>query len=203
MKKFLLLPLALAFASNAALAANSVDLRVTGTITPAACDITLTGGDVDFGSLKDLSSTEETSFTSPTKDLNILCSAPTQVGIKAIDNRQGTNTGRAFGLGKDSADGKIGSYHIDLRNKTVDGSAGQLTRSTDSGTTWTKVADAMVNPAPTEIISWAATGTDAPVPVTSVTQQFEIDLAIAPTSTLDTSTDITLDGSATIELVYL
>jgi type 1 fimbria pilin len=49
MKKLALLPLTLMFAANAALAANSVDLRVTGTITPSACDISLTGGDFNLG----------------------------------------------------------------------------------------------------------------------------------------------------------
>ena len=36
MKKITLLPLALAVATNLSMAANSVDLAVTGTITPAA-----------------------------------------------------------------------------------------------------------------------------------------------------------------------
>ncbi|MFJ7316650.1 DUF1120 domain-containing protein [Pseudomonas sp. NPDC098747] len=205
MKKLLLLPLALAFASNAAIAANSVDLRVTGTITPAACDITLVGGDVDFGSLSgsDLSSTSDTPLTPIVRNLNILCTGATQVGITAIDNRAGTNASHAYGLGVDSASEKIGGYAIDFKATTTDGSAGQLTRSNDSGATWTRMSSGFIEPSPTQIWSWAATGTNAPIPVTSVNQEFEIDASIAATNTLDTSTEITLDGSATIELVYL
>ncbi|MNR05266.1 hypothetical protein D3C85_1212830 [compost metagenome] len=53
MKKHALLHLAMVFTANSAFAANSVDLAVTGSITPAACDISLTSGGIfDLGEIE-------------------------------------------------------------------------------------------------------------------------------------------------------
>ncbi|MDA8486729.1 DUF1120 domain-containing protein [Pseudomonas resinovorans] len=211
MKKLVFAPLVLAFAANTALAANSVDLRVTGTITPAACNISSTGGgNFDFGSLsaQELNATATTPWGELRNDLSITCSGATLVGIKALDNRAGTaadSQSRSFGLGLDSQGNKIGFYHITTTaTPTVNGSAGSSTRSQDNGATWATNASAAITTDQNHIVSWNAAGSpDDPVPVTSVSQTIRVNVHIAPENTLDTSSDITLDGSATIELVYL
>ncbi|MFJ7311465.1 DUF1120 domain-containing protein [Pseudomonas sp. NPDC098747] len=206
MKKLILLPLALALASNAALAANSVDLRVTGTITPAACDITLAGGAFDLGSFDvgDLNATGNTRLPVPAaKNLSVICSAPTLVGITVVDNRPNTVPVDAeFGLGSDGAGADIGWYIIDLLPPTVDTASGVFTQSENAGATWTSAAS-YLNHNASSVASWnTGTGTD-PIQVTTIVQPITVSPVIYPTNNLDTSSEITFDGSATIELVYL
>lgn len=211
MNKRALLPSVMIFAAGTAIAANSVDLRVTGTIEPAACDITLAGGDFDFGSINsgNLNSTSETILPSPgQKSINVICSAPTLVGIRAVDNRAGTATNSAedaYGIGQDAQGGKIGFYRIDISaDPVVDGSTAFKSWSNDAGLNWGATSRSVLPHTPGVVISWNVTGQNAdPDNVTLVAQPISVQLHVAPTETLDTSADITIDGSATIELVYL
>ena len=221
MKKLVFAPLVLAFAANTALAANSVDLRVTGTITPAACDISLAGGDFDLGTIsaQDLNATTETDLgSSTTKQLNIVCSGATQVAFKAIDNRASsrpsgvTGTSSIFGMGMDSANNPIGYYKIFSwpANAVANGSPAVFRHSNDEGATWTEAAkDASVSFVAYDIqqriyaIDPTSGGTGQPTPITSASAIIQVRPIIQPENTLDTSSEITIDGSATIELVYL
>ena len=209
MKRLSLLPLSLLFAASASVAANSVDLRVTGTITPAACDISLIGGDFDLGSIDSgsLNSTQKTALPTPaTKDLSIVCSAATLVGIKVVDNRPNLTANfddDDFGLGQDGAGNDIGWYNIQLLTPTVDAASGSFIRSSDAGATWAGTRPDLLNHNVSSIASWnAGVGTD-PVAVTTVLQPIKVTPLIHPENNLDTSADIAIDGSATIELVYL
>lgn len=222
MKKLVLLPLALVFATNAAIAANSVDLRVTGTITPSACDISLTGGDFDLGTISgnELNATAATTLPSSAgKTLNITCSGATQVAFRAIDNRASSvpsgitqNANSAFGLGMDGANNPIGHYNIAVlqTTATVNGAAGQYKATDDAGSTWFGFGGSEVNITSSDrssrigTLDLASSGpTSQPVPITSASTELKVTAMIQPESALDTSTEITLDGSATIELVYL
>lgn len=227
MKKLLLLPLALAFATNAAVAANSVDLRVTGTITPSACDVSLAGGDFDLGIIQasELSATESTyPGVVGGKTLNITCSGATQVAFKAIDNRSGSvpplsgGAESAFGLGVDSSNNPIGYYRLQVKSASAatDASSGaaQIKRSSDEGVSWTgfltsgpgnmsSLGAFNASPVIYAFDAGAASDTAQPAPIISAAVSLQVSTVIQPESALDTSTEIPLDGSATIELVYL
>lgn len=202
--------LALGLMANAAMAANSVDLRVTGTIAPAACNISLAGGGTfDLGSISggSLSATQKTTVsTPPAQDLSVICSAPTLVGIKVVDNHQNQTANfddDDFGLGQDSSGNDIGWYNIKLLAPTVDASSGASVRSADDGVSWVGARPDLLNHNLNSIASWSTgVGTD-PVLVTTVLQPLQILPFINPENSLNTSSDITIDGSATIELVYL
>jgi type 1 fimbria pilin len=221
MKKFALLPLTLIFAANAALAANSVDLRVTGTITPSACDVSLTGGDFNLGviSSKELAATTTTTLpASAGKTLNITCSGATQVALKAIDNRASsvpsgiTQSSDAFGLGMDGANNPIGRYEIQMLGATVmaNGAAGQYKASDNDGASWMAFGASTLRMSAFDLypriyaLDLASAGGGAqPAPITSASVGLQVVATIQPESALDTSSEISLDGSATIELVYL
>jgi type 1 fimbria pilin len=218
MKKLALLPLTLMFAANAALAANSVDLRVTGTITPSACDISLAGGDFDLGIIpvSDLS-TSGVSARQPVggKTLSITCSGATMVGLKAIDNRasslpSGASSEDAFGLGMDGANNPIGSYTIDLvqAGAQVNGAGAVFADTDNMGQSWRYYGNQDVFPMTAynnypRVFSMAPQTGGGVIPVTSMSTQLQVSATIQPKSALDTSSEITIDGSATIELVYL
>ncbi|WP_423749282.1 DUF1120 domain-containing protein [Pseudomonas sp. VD9] len=89
--------------SGAAVAASSVDLTVTGLITPTACTPSLSAnGVVDHGkiSAKDLSPTNWTRLPTSVLKLTIGCDAHTLFAVQATDNRAGSATySNSFGLG--------------------------------------------------------------------------------------------------------
>ncbi|MFJ7311487.1 DUF1120 domain-containing protein [Pseudomonas sp. NPDC098747] len=213
MKKLLLLSLALASATNAAMAANSVDLRVTGTITPAACNITMTGGDFDLGTISAsaLSASEETRLPLIRgRTLEIHCAGAQQVGFKAIDNRKDEkSSSSSYGLGRDGANNPIGNYYIHFIISSVlaDGTGGKLKYSWDSGNDW-DTATALHGMRNSDVDVYAfdtatSNNIEAPLPLTSGSVELLLAAFVQPLSNLDASAEITIDGSATIELVYL
>jgi type 1 fimbria pilin len=214
-KLALLLPLACA--ANATLAANSVDIAVTGTITPAACNITLIGGDIDTGEtiFSTLSPTSVNSIGVFNRSLNVACAGNTQVAFKAIDNREGSlPTGsmpsNRFGLGFDSAGNPIGSYSLRItgNNIVVDGAAGAVDLSDNGGASWNdwNGAQDLVNYNKfSRIYAFDLPSNQGgqPLPMTNGTLQFSAQILIQPSNTLDGSAQFNLDGSSTFELIYL
>ena len=86
MMKKTVLALALLATTASAFAADSVDVRVIGTIVPAACTPTLSGGGtVDYGTIKadTISATDYTVL--PEKQISFLdpCDAPAKVALNA------------------------------------------------------------------------------------------------------------------------
>lgn len=78
----------MASVSFAGQAAESATLAVTGTITPATCDVSLSSATVEFGNIP--ASTLTTDFTTKTGSdvtLNVDCDAAAATAIQATDNR--------------------------------------------------------------------------------------------------------------------
>ncbi|CAI1827695.1 DUF1120 domain-containing protein [Serratia quinivorans] len=147
MKKTLLATLLAAGAvicASSAFAADSVDLKVIGTITPVACIPTLSGGGtVDYGTIKSdtLKADDYTMLPIKSLDFSITCDGNAKVAVRAFSGRLGTAVGtaeapngaakppvgvtlfgkdsatstlRAFGLGLDGTK-KIGGYSMRLQ----------------------------------------------------------------------------------------
>ncbi|RTF43348.1 DUF1120 domain-containing protein [Serratia marcescens] len=151
--------------------AESVDVRVIGTITPAACTPTLSGGGtVDYGTINPntLSATDYTVQPVKQLDISITCDAPAKVALKAINGRPntlagavesavtgygyepvalvgaayGASRGGAGGLGLDGSS-KIGGYAIALGSLVADGSAADVIASLDTtAATWAVTSNA-------------------------------------------------------------
>ncbi|MBS7600024.1 DUF1120 domain-containing protein [Pseudomonas sp. RC2C2] len=211
MKKSVLTLAALLSLATANAMAATTDLSVTGTITPAACTPTLSnGGVVDYG-VQSLSNLEETSTTYklPAKSLNfaIECSAPAAIAVIANDNRResaGPNPW-LFGLGM-YEDQPIGIYymHWDDEEALIDGGSGMNLISRDAGNTWDSHRTATLVDAgrgPDERISFSNQTVSSPTAVTSVTMNMKVTGHI--NKDLSFNDNVTLDGSATIEIVYL
>ncbi|WP_433886472.1 DUF1120 domain-containing protein [Pseudomonas vranovensis] len=199
-------------ASTNALAA-ATDLTVAGTITPAACTPSLSnGGLVDYGSLA-LTELEESQhlYALPAKSLNfsIECSAPATFAVIANDNRRdssGINPWQ-FGLGKHQ-DQVIGYFFMTMfqGNTLVDGAQGYHLSSEDAGNTWNYVITGSLLDtarAADYRAAFSSTGSDiqGPTPASSVHAIMDINGVINKNLTLNGA--MALDGSATIEVVYL
>ncbi|MEP8704479.1 DUF1120 domain-containing protein [Enterobacter roggenkampii] len=129
------------------------------------------------------------------------------------DNSNVTNPSGGYGLGKTSAGANIGTYTIaaDPVNTTTDGLAADLivTTLTDtSNYTWTKAVTGAFFPinsglGQTRIFTAAVSGSTAPKVFKVMNMPLRIATALQDNTVLGTGDTITLDGNATLSLVYL
>ena len=210
--------------------AESIDVRVVGTISPAACTPMLTGGGtVDYGAIKPDALSEDafTVLAEKQLDFGIVCDAPAKIALKAINGRPGSLAGAvegpggfgvpkvnlltdanavAGGLGLDGQH-KIGGYAVAMKPGTVqaDGVDDNSIRSSNNGTTWeASPAGILCGNAWANLWNtWSKTGTTVPVAFETLSGKLSVQAYINKTSELDLTKPVALDGLTTIELVYL
>jgi type 1 fimbria pilin len=221
-----------AFSAFSASAADTIDLKVTGTITNASCTPSLSnGGAVSFGHLpiSDLSSTATNQLGSKYITLTITCDAPMPVGWTTSDNRKESqytldikdaedNNGTSntpntqYGLGETPSGVKIGSYAIslgDLSGVYADGVRkyviyDQYSQSSSTTDYWgLEATSAGVTEPDVRTFALADEGSMIPIAYKTGIFPLKISAAIRDTTTLDITDDTELDGSATISIVYL
>lgn len=208
-----------AAASGAAFAQSSATLSVTGTIKPASCTPTISGGGiVAYGtvSAKTLSSTSATRLPQKSSQLTITCNAATRVGFTLQDNRTGTLNPSASGmlpgddsnkLGAGKVGGKtIGTYQLNFpQQATADGATVGTIYNQAGSNTWDEPAVGVYSQdASIRTTSWGTTGSKTPGAFTTIVQPFTIDFVIGKTSELpDLTQEVPIDGSATIAIKYL
>jgi type 1 fimbria pilin len=221
------------FPLSSAFAADSVDVKVIGTISPVACTPTLSGGGtVDYGTIKSdtLKADDYTVLPVKSLDFAITCDGNAKVAVKAINGRMGTAAGgtedakgstkppvaltiggNSFGLGL-AGTKKIGGYALQTSNLTYDGkTAVAIYNSADwAADTWISYAGGpgdkgvLINiNSPVLKESVAATGTLVPIAFKNLAGKLEVQAYINKGSELDLTKPIQLDGLTTLELVYL
>ena len=213
--------LVMAYANSTFAANQSTDLKVQGTLTMGACTPTLSsGGVVDYGklSIAALNASAVNQLGEHDITLSITCVSPTKVGFSVIDDRADTaadtipsvNGMKAkpteeFGLGKTAGGINLGSFAIlpfsGTNSSTVDGQTGRVIISDDNGANWD--TNHLVNNDGSEIISFANETDLIPVALTTATDLLGVNAAIQDTTTLAITDDTSLDGQATISIVYL
>lgn len=194
---------ALLSAAPYALAASTTDLTITGSITPVACTPSLSaGGLIDLGKIssRDLATDANTLVDTSSLELTMACDASTKFALEAIDNREGSGIGSGFGLGLTPDDEQLGFYSIKINNPTADGSPVVAIGSADGGITWAAQPDIQKG----KLSSVGAVGTPtAQIPVEDVAMTLEVATYIARTDGLTLTSEVTIDGSATIEVKYM
>lgn len=222
---------ALALLAATSTSAFAIDVRVIGSITPAACTPTLSGGGtVDYGVIRPAELTDDAYTTLAEINLAfaIDCDAPAKVALRVINGRPGTAAGSigtgtesdgeapvrllglvnigVVGLGLDGED-KIGGYAIRITpgSVTADSNSVDSLRKNSSGTTWTNdsFAGVLYDPYISRQTSWAATGTVLPVAFENMSGELAVQAYINHASELDLSKPINFEGLTTIELEYL
>jgi len=223
MKK-LLLATALSLCVSSAFAAETAVLKVTGTLTNAACTPELSnGGVVDYGSIQlgELSATAVNQLGDKKINLTINCSAATKVGFSSIDDRSEsqaditvknatygdqTINGYLFGLGKTTGGVSIGAYSVflDRDNVTADGAAvdGIYEQYLDGNWTSTTTRDTLQDEN-IRTMTVATKGSLEPLAFTTAVFPLITSVAIQDTTTLAITDDTKLDGQLTISLNYL
>ncbi|RJT27898.1 DUF1120 domain-containing protein [Buttiauxella izardii] len=231
MKKNLICVL-LGLACFSAVAADSVELKVTGTLVNGACTPTLdNNGAVNFGNIPvgNLSKTATNQLGSKNINLTITCEQPMPIGFTTLDNRNATTfvqtiananadnsavsaAANQYGLGKTAGGINLGSYSIAtlVNSATVDGVAVDvLSNGLNADTnprSWSKSVNGStgVGTAGAVGVMTAATqGTLVPMAGKVFVYPLKVSAAVQGTDVLAITDNTDFDGSTTISLVYL
>lgn len=206
--------IALALLSGTARAASTVDLAVTGLITPMACSPLLSsGGLVDFGKISrnDLNLTNGTRLPHKYLTLTVSCNAPGRFALRMRDNRDGTahvNSEIFYGLGLDTSGNKIGVYSVsfDPKQTVVDDLAVVYgTESTTGGLAWRTANLNPIDIGSRSLLGFTdvAGSTAGPSAIQTLTSTLKLEATLNARQNLDLSVETPMDGSATLEVVYL
>ncbi|MFK8332858.1 DUF1120 domain-containing protein [Pseudomonas sp. BJa5] len=194
--------------------ASTAELALHWQIQPAACTPTLSqGGIVDYGRITSQSLNSDRRTRLPTRQLSlsIQCDSPARYALRMHDNRDGSSLVNSlifYGLGYDASDNRIGLYEVQFDPQHI--TADQLprvflTQSTAGGIGWSDSGSAPRSIADTTVLGFSdeAMTTKGPVAIRNLNATLDIMPVIAPTNELDNRQDIPLDGSGTLEIIYL
>jgi hypothetical protein len=191
------------------MAASSVDMSMVGTIIPSACTPTLSGdGTVDYGkiSINDFPAWTEMVLPAATINLEVTCNAPTLMAVRSLDNRAGTATVQpqadpltVYGLGLASGGQKIGRYELKMKDVTADEQPSAVIESIDKKT-WFAADNAMWQPRWLRTVS---NGNIIPVAVTTLKTDLILSTVLTYKNSLPGEEEIQIDGSATLDVIYL
>jgi len=231
MKKILLATSVALALSTSAYADSTAVLKLTGTLTNAACTPSLSNGGVaDYGRimLSDLSATDTNQLGNKDITFSISCTYPTKVAWTIVDDRADsmqtgitlTNVGWSnstswsdsnhFGVGKTAGGVNLGVYAININASavTADGLIEQGLHGwtvPGNGNAWAYMNSSNELVKPSEYIYTVALKSDAlsPMSFSNAVFPLRVSLAIQGTDTLAITDDTNIDGQATISLVYL
>lgn len=189
-------------------------LTLRAGFTPASCTPRLgQGGAVDFGaiSVRRLSD-EHSTLLQRSLALTVQCDGPTRFALVAQDNRAGSARVEAgqdgatlFGIGVARSGMAIGGYQLRVANPVADVPLLPLYGAA-TGLDWSRVAqDTGALHHNGQLLGFAREGEGAlaPAALTDFNAQLQVDLHLAPTRALPLDQEIPIQGSATLEIIYL
>ncbi|NMX61252.1 DUF1120 domain-containing protein [Pseudomonas sp. WS 5059] len=191
------------------------ELTLHAHFAPAACTPLLSnGGLVDYGTLlaKDLSATQENPLPTRTLQFSVSCDAPARFALLMHDNRFGSATGgtdeTAYGLDLDASRNKIGRYYlnIDPADFSAD-SFGTLYRtdSTSNGRAWSSSSARQIPIAANSLMGFTNSvgNTQGPIAIQHLAGTVRVKAYLAPIQSLDLRNVVHINGSGTLEIIYL
>ncbi|WLH85842.1 DUF1120 domain-containing protein [Pseudomonas sp. FP2338] len=187
-------------------AASTVDLTVTGRVTPDACLIEFThDGTVDHGKIPShsLNADEFTVLPVQVLDLRVQCARPMLFALVGIDNRADSSSAPDYfyGLGRNIhvPQERLGSVALAYRNAVGDAQPMQVMASIDYGETWSQEPNAY----PRVFMAFARVGDRQPDFIGQLTVQVQVSTAINFSQYLTLDQEVPLDGSIVLDLRYL
>ncbi|EKD5159734.1 TPA: DUF1120 domain-containing protein [Enterobacter cloacae] len=219
---------ALAMSVNTAMAAQSIDIKVTGKILPSSCTPAFPsgGGVADFGTMKvaSLNSTSVTPLTEKKEvPITITCEEDTRVAVKFTDVRDASSPTEAiafnsfggspqFAFGLGTYNGKnIGAYALGIprtqgANTNDAGDSLYPLMSLDGGKLWgVRGSDNLqISSDNREIYGFSTEDAGSEISAQSkINFKVVVEATINPTNDLNVTDEVTLDGLTNVELVYL
>ncbi|WP_313413541.1 DUF1120 domain-containing protein [Stenotrophomonas sp.] len=192
---------------------NTAQVNVTGTITPAACQITLANGGIfDLGEINvsALGQDSATSLPAQVTDLNVECTSATRFAISAIDHNEADNPDSTYldnmSLGRTAAGEWIGFFYSWVVNPMSGTEALYSTRSLDGGQTWNpSVGTGTAFRRNGAMIGYTiASGTDTgPTAIQRLSGQLRLSARINAASSLTLTDEQAIDGGMTLTVEFL
>lgn len=208
---------AVGFASTFAVAADSVNLEVSGTIVPTACTPTSNVGSViEYGDIlaSSLNAIRPTTLNIMPVTLTMSCAGPVKAAWQVIDNRTGTARTDLipimpvgdlyyYGMGTAPDGTAIGGIQLLYGSSpTGDGISKDDIISRDEGQSWTANNESYINPGMLFSMAENLTAPDPGVYVTH-TMSMYVSPQIGPTNDLPTMQTIPFEGNISFEIIYL
>ncbi|KMM80573.1 DUF1120 domain-containing protein [Pseudomonas deceptionensis] len=198
-------------------AATTAELKLIGTITPAACVPNFTGGStIDYGTIpaNTLNVAVQTNLPEKNTTLAVVCESAVKFAIRRTDDRSASKAsgvaiagrGETYmsGLGDAENGAKIGAYTLRVSNEVSDTGTVSRLFSQDEGAVWFKSAAANSYLANGDILGFGVdTSSDTPSAHKSITVDLKVNASIAPANTLPLNDEIKIDGLGSFEVVYL
>ena len=217
MKSIAMLALAGSALWGAGLAqAATFDLSVTGRLQPASCDLTLgAGGKVDLGVIQAsrLSASQSLLLAGQSVTLAIDCATPTKVGLRVQDNREGGAAAESasagggdtsFGLGVQGGKPVAERVSFPISNASADGApVVQLVEIAGGGWSAGSASGTGELLRKNRLLAYAQPGSSLPQAFRRISFTVNPQVYINKSSALDLTREVDIDGSATVELVYL
>lgn len=194
---------------------RSRELTLRARFAPIACTPRLSnGGIVDYGTLlaKDLKVKSATALPTKTLQFSVNCDGAARFALLMHDNRSGSASGdiddTAYGLGLDSSRNKIGRYYLGF--DPADFSADSVPRlyrtdSPHSGTAWSSASSQLIALAAHSYMGFTDTSasTSGPMALQNLSGTVHINAYLAPAHSLDLRDTVQINGSGTLEIIYL
>lgn len=208
---------AILLVTNVSYAGSTAELVVRGVITPQACVPSLDGnGIVAFGDIPahSLKAGQYTRLPDKQINLRIACANAIKVAIRFSDNRNastvsgigiavsGSGFAEIYNFGLGSVEGKnVGGYLLSIGSgSTADGKPAKNISSSD-GTSW-RIGERLVRSNGADYVSFGDEE-NRPTPVKQIALTIDVKAILNKPENLSLTHDVPLDGSATIEVIYL
>lgn len=214
-----------ALAGPSVFAAESANLTVKGAIIVGSCTPTLSdSGIVDLGTLAVEQLPHNNADSQAFKkrlDLTIHCDSPTKVGFSTVDNRADSLMDTSaitdisthdnfYGMGKTANGVSIGGYQItfdDTDAPSADDDADVVYIASADNTTWNTTTSVSPSSVSGNVYSLSAKSDEStgyvPVAMINGTYHLEVSPVFQASDALNITDDTAIDGSATINIVYL
>ncbi|AZF03879.1 DUF1120 domain-containing protein [Pseudomonas sp. R5-89-07] len=191
------------------------ELSLTARFAPASCEPTLSdNGLVDYGLMhaRDLNPDKDTVLPTRSLLLNIACDGPAHYALRMVDNRDGSATGgtseTAYGLSLDNSQNKIGRFYVyidPLQTRADELPQVYRTDSTTAGSAWSSASAFQIPLGARSYLGFTDTAgsTHGPVAIQHLNTTLSVSTFLAPMNSLDLTAEVELDGSATLEVIYL
>ncbi|WP_315387722.1 DUF1120 domain-containing protein [uncultured Stenotrophomonas sp.] len=194
-----------------------VALGLRAQAMPGACTPRLSPSTLDLGTVpRDSLRAEAASALAPrTVQLQLNCNGPTLLAVKLLDNRAGADAvGWAAGLAEPARfalapreGGVVGVYELSFGAVSNDGQVMQVVQGNgERASNWSAHAEGAPLQrfgAQSAVYAFATPGHGMPAAVDNLSAPLQVEVQLAPASSLESSEETVLDGSVTIEIVYL
>lgn len=204
-----LLALVLVTAAPSALA-QSADVSITGRILPDSCDVQLGGGGVaDLGIVNtaQLNADRHTDLDPVTLTFSVACGSPMRFAIEGFDNRnESAAYTNMYGLGMTPGSERIGGVELSLGDVTADAAPAYGTASTDGGASWEASSGATLSDVPPSGLRGFAKEqgvVSGPASTTTLQGTLYVAPRIQPTDVLRLTGEVDINGSVTLNVIYL